>query len=794
MLSTGVDIPDLEFIVLLRPVRSRILFEQILGRGTRRGERHPDKSHFTVFDCFGGTLFEYFKNATDSTTEMPAAPSRTLAEIIEAIWKNEERPYNTSCLVKRLHRIDKEMSGEGREDVRGLRAHGDLAAFARALPDKLARDFTATMKLLRDPAFQKLCAEYRRPGRSFTVAYGVIDTVSSELLVRDAAGNTYKPDDYLEAFAAYVRDNRDRIDAIRVLLDRPRSWSPAAWSELRNALRGTEMRFSVDALRIAHAARYKKDLVDLISMVKHAARDEEPLLTAAERVDRALARLTAGVTLTARAAGLARSDPLSPARQPVDRQRRLRRDAHLQPGGRLGSGERRLRRARSQAGSSGSTRRSRHERHRGQAVGVLSHPAARRDRLRRLHRADHLSAIPQDGRRAPPGAARGVRLAGAAGEVGDGADGRLRGRPPQARQGPGLVGAIFAEAQSRFNNPVNLKRLINLVDETEWTRLNVDVKAEAYEGLLEKAASEGKKGAGQYFTPRVLIQSIVRCMRPDPRVRTGFTISDPACGTGGFLVAAYEWLMADCKGSLDRDVAQRVKKSTYFGHELVARPRRLALMNLVLHGLEPEIELGNAIADPPGAQRFDVILTNPPFGTKGANQAPEGEDFVISTSNKQLNFVQHVLTLLKAGGRAAMVLPDNCLFADQAGEVFEILTQDCDLHTVLRLPRGTFTPYSQGVKANVVFFTKGYATQEVWIYDARTNVPGITKKDRPLTAAHFAGFEQCYGKNPDGKSKRKPADFEGGMVAVVCHRGGEGAGVQARRLQVAEGGVGRGRG
>jgi type I restriction enzyme M protein len=323
---------------------------------------------------------------------------------------------------------------------------------------------------------------------------------------------------------------------------------------------------------------------------------------------------------------------------------------------------------------------------------------------------------------------------------------------------PSLVGAIFAAAQSRFNNPVNLKRLINLIDETEWTSLGVDVKAEAYEGLLEKAASEGKKGAGQYFTPRVLIQAIVRAMRPDPRAQRDFAISDPACGTGGFLVAAYEWLMEESKRALDRDVARRVKSKTYFGHELVERPRRLALMNLVLHGLEPEIELGDAISDPPGAQRFDVILTNPPFGTKGANQAPEREDFVVSTSNKQLNFVQHVLTLLKPAGRAAMVLPDNCLFADQAGEIFKILTEDCDLHTVLRLPRGTFTPYSQGVKANVVFFTKGYPTQETWIYDARTNVPGITKKDRPLTAGHFEEFVKCYGTNPNGKAKRKAGD------------------------------------
>jgi type I restriction enzyme M protein len=324
---------------------------------------------------------------------------------------------------------------------------------------------------------------------------------------------------------------------------------------------------------------------------------------------------------------------------------------------------------------------------------------------------------------------------------------------------PGILGDIYAEAQSRFNNPVNLKRLINLIDETEWTALNVDVKAEAYEGLLEKAASEGKKGAGQYFTPRVLIQSVVRCMKPDPRAHAELTVCDPACGTGGFLVAAYEWLIEQTRGgALDRDVARRVRKSTYHGQDLVARPRRMALMNLYLHGLEPKIVLGDTIYEAPGPDRYDVILTNPPFGTKGANQAPDRDDFTISTSNKQLNFVQHILTVLKPGGRAAVVLPDNCLFADQAGEVFEILVEDCDLHTVLRLPRGTFTPYSQGVKANVVCFTKGYPTETVWIYDGRTNVPGITKKDRPLTPAHFAEFEKCYGADPNGRSKRKAGD------------------------------------
>ena len=323
----------------------------------------------------------------------------------------------------------------------------------------------------------------------------------------------------------------------------------------------------------------------------------------------------------------------------------------------------------------------------------------------------------------------------------------------------GLLGDIFAGAQSRFNNPVNLKRLVSLIDDTEWTALNVDVKAAAFEGLLEKAASEGKKGAGQYFTPRILIQSIARCVKPDPRAHGQFTIYDPACGPGGFLVAAYEWLIEQTRGgAVRRELAQRLRHGTYFGKDLVQRPRRLALMNLYLHGLEPEIALGDSIYEAFDGRRHDVVLTNPPFGTKGANQAPDRDDFVIATSNKQLNFIQHVMTILKPGGRAAVVVPDNCLFADQAGEVFKILTEDCDLHTVLRLANGTFLPYSPGTKTNVIFFTKGRPTENVWIYDGRTNVPRITKKDRPLTPEHFAEFELCYSDDPNGRGKREPGD------------------------------------
>jgi len=323
---------------------------------------------------------------------------------------------------------------------------------------------------------------------------------------------------------------------------------------------------------------------------------------------------------------------------------------------------------------------------------------------------------------------------------------------------PGILGDIYSGAQSRFSNPVNLKKLIGLIDETEWTTLDVDVKAAAFEGLLEKAASEGKKGAGQYFTPRLLIQAIVRCMKPDPRVGNDFKIGDPACGTGGFLVSAYEWLLEETKGSLDRTIAKRIRKSTYYGDDLVARPRRLALMNLYLHQVEPHIGSSDSIYDPPGSDRFDVVLTNPPFGTKGANQAPTRDDFVVETSNKQLNFIQHVMTILKQGGRAAVVVPDNVLFATQAGDVFKVLMEDCDVHTVLRLPRGTFSPYSPGTKTNVIFFAKGRPTEKLWIYDARANVPGITKKDRPLSSSHFAKFEECYGSDPLGRAKRSSTD------------------------------------
>lgn len=334
------------------------------------------------------------------------------------------------------------------------------------------------------------------------------------------------------------------------------------------------------------------------------------------------------------------------------------------------------------------------------------------------------------------------------------------------RNEKGLLGDIFAQSMPKFNNPVNLKKIIAMIDAEDWSSLGVDVKAEAFEGLLEKAASEGKKGAGQYFTPRVLIQSVVRLMQPDPLANKEMKICDPACGTGGFLVSAYEYLIEKTKGAIPLDEIKRIKEKTYFGQDLVARPRRLALMNLFLHGLNPVIYLGDTIYEPDRGERYDVILTNPPFGTKGAGQAPTRDDFTIATSNKQLNFVQHILTILKKGGRAAIVLPDNCLFEDKAAEVFEIVMADCNVHTILRLPRGTFVPYANA-QANVVFLQKGRPTEKVWIYDCRSNIPSCTKKDRPLTVDMFTDFEKCYGKDPNGNSKREDQGAEGRFRAFT---------------------------
>jgi type I restriction enzyme R subunit len=299
MLSTGVDIPDLEFIVFLRPVKSRILFEQMLGRGTRKGEHYPEKSHFVVFDCFGGSLLEYFRNATDITAELPEPEVRTIVEVIEDIWANRDRDYNIRRLVKRLHRIDKQMSGQAREMFAAYIPAGDMARYAKELPAQLRRDFAGTMVLLRNPAFQELLMNYPRAPRTFLIAYETKDTVTSEWLVKGVDGREYRPEDYLTAFARFVRENPLHIKAIRILLDRPRDWSTAALTELRQKLAAAPERFSVENLQRVHQIHYHKALVDIISMVKHAAKEEQPLYTADERVKLAFTKVAEGRTFTA---------------------------------------------------------------------------------------------------------------------------------------------------------------------------------------------------------------------------------------------------------------------------------------------------------------------------------------------------------------------------------------------------------------------------------------------------------------------------------------------------------------
>jgi type I restriction enzyme, R subunit len=298
LMSTGVDIPDLEFIVFLRPVKSRILFEQMLGRGTRRGEHYPDKSHFTVFDCFAGTLLDYFRKATDITAEMPAPSSRTIQEIIEDIWRNRDRDYNVRCLVKRLQRIDKEMAGEAREKFARFIEDGDLRRYARELPARLQADFTGAISLLRNPDFQGLLVNYPRPRRTFVVAYGAEDVVTSQAMFVSSNGEPIKPEDYLAAFSRFVRENATKIEAMKILFERPREWSTTALVELRQALENSGKNLTEAGLRRAHEECYRKALVDLISMVKHAASEEEPLLTAKGRVARAISRVTTGKTLT----------------------------------------------------------------------------------------------------------------------------------------------------------------------------------------------------------------------------------------------------------------------------------------------------------------------------------------------------------------------------------------------------------------------------------------------------------------------------------------------------------------
>ena len=299
LLATGVDVPAIEYIVFLRPVKSRILFVQMLGRGTRKYD-DIHKSHFTVFDCFDGTLFQYFKDATDESDEANLdEPTRTISEVIDDIWANRDRDYNIRCLVKRMQRIDKDMAPEAREQFEALGIpEGDIGKFASQLPTILKNQFADTMNTLRKPQLHETLVKYPRRARSFFRAIENVDSVSSEYLIRDGQGNQHKPEDYLELFARFVQNNPAQIEAVRILLERPADWSTEALKELRQKLSAAPERFTVDVLQKAHQMRYQKSLVDIISMVKHAAAHQNPLWTAEERVEAALKQVSEGRQFT----------------------------------------------------------------------------------------------------------------------------------------------------------------------------------------------------------------------------------------------------------------------------------------------------------------------------------------------------------------------------------------------------------------------------------------------------------------------------------------------------------------
>ncbi len=332
-----------------------------------------------------------------------------------------------------------------------------------------------------------------------------------------------------------------------------------------------------------------------------------------------------------------------------------------------------------------------------------------------------------------------------------------------------VLGQIFTKAQNKIQDPAKLYRLIDMIDEVQWVSLDADVKGDIYEGLLEKNAEDTKSGAGQYFTPRPLIRAMVECIRPEP----GKTIADPACGTGGFFLAAYDFLTNPDNYRLDKAQKAFLKHKTFNGNEIVAGTRRLCLMNMFLHNIG-EID-GDVLISPndalvaASAQTFDYVLANPPFGKKSSmsftNDAGEEEtdeltynrqDFWATTSNKQLNFVQHIRSMLKTTGQAAIVVPDNVLFEGGAGEtVRQNLLRTTDVHTILRLPTGIF--YANGVKANVIFLENREAsktpwTQQVWFYDYRTNVHHTLKK-KPLRYEHLEDFVACY--NPQNRHERQ---------------------------------------
>ncbi len=336
---------------------------------------------------------------------------------------------------------------------------------------------------------------------------------------------------------------------------------------------------------------------------------------------------------------------------------------------------------------------------------------------------------------------------------------------------PGMLGVIFRKAQNKIQDPAKLRRLIvDLIDKEQWSSLSADVKGDAYEGLLQKNAEDVKGGAGQYFTPRSLIAAIVEVVQPAP----GMAICDPACGTGGFLLAAHDFI-ARTPG-LDKAQKKRLKSGTLFGVELVDSVARLCCMNLVLHGIggDGTDDVPILVKDALGGKHgeYEMVLTNPPFGKKSSvtivNEAGEQEkesliinrdDFWATTSNKQLNFLQHVFTILKQHGRAAIVVPDNVLFEGGAGEtVRRELLKQADVHTLLRLPTGIF--YAQGVKANVLFFDRKPAqekpwTQKLWIYDLRTNLH-FTLKENTLKRSDLDDFVACY--NPKNRHERKESE------------------------------------
>ena len=298
LLTTGIDVQDLEFIVFLRPVKSRILFEQMLGRGTRKSDRYPDKSHFVVFDCFDGTLLAYFKNATAMTAEPPESDGKTVAEIIQEIWDNRDRDYNIRRLVRRLRRVEKEMAGDAREQFAKYVPDGDIGQFTDQVTNLLHTSFTSVMQTLRDKGFQSLLTTYPRGQRTFLVAPGVEDSVTSERLIKGADGKDYKPADYLAAFSAYVRSNQEHTEALSILLSRPQGWGTDALRQLHSALAQSPDHFTEKNLQLAYALTAHKSLVDIISMVKRGAEAAAPLYTAEERIDHALIAIAAKHSLT----------------------------------------------------------------------------------------------------------------------------------------------------------------------------------------------------------------------------------------------------------------------------------------------------------------------------------------------------------------------------------------------------------------------------------------------------------------------------------------------------------------